>query len=278
MSAYLTHLKTLVAQVSPEIVPSVAGLQHRPRVPTQAFSEFLINRELGDWAEDVVRRGVNDCGLGLVALPYGRTENLVAGEPGFAEFFHSYHEELRLFGKRPDLLVYTAGQAPTVDLGSKTAGEVATAASKALAGFEVRSSQQSLSGSRTAADLSFTPKIEDIHNVMRWIELHAVPHFYVQVLYGAVYAISFERILELLVAGPKAGGYTIDREPRNQFKSTVYIPLDKGIRLSLESGFQEPDLSAFRKQLSSGRMLFGVRFSGGRVVFDRTRVAEMLRP
>jgi hypothetical protein len=69
----------------------------------------------------------------------------------------------------------------------------------------------------------------------------------------------------------------IAREPRNQFKSTVYIPLDKGVRLSLEPGFQEPDLSAFRKQLSSGRMLFGVRFSGGRVVFDRTKVAELLR-
>jgi len=273
MSTYVTRLKTLVTQISPEIVPPVAGPQHRPRVPTQAFSEFLINRELGDWAEDVVRRGVNDCGLGLVALPYGRTENLVAGEPGFPEFFLSYHEELRVFGKRPDLLIYETGQAPTIDLAAKTAA----AASKALAGLEVRSSQQSLSGSRTPADLSFTPKIEEIHNVMRWIELHAVPHFYVQVLFGAVYAIAFERILELLVAGPKASGYTIDREPRNQFKSTVYIPLDKGIRLSLESGFQEPDLNAFQKRLSSGRMLFGVRFSGGRVVFDGTKFAELLK-
>lgn len=275
MNAYVARLQGLLEQIPLEVVPRAATVQKKTRVPTQAFSEFLINRELGDWAEDVVRRGVNESGLPVVAMPYGRTENLVAGEPGFAEFFLGYHEELQTLGKRPDLLVFPAGKVPTTGWIGKTAADLIPVASLALAGFEVRSSQQSLTGTRTSADLSFTPKIEDIRNVMRWIERHGVTHFYVQVIFGAAYAISFERILELLVVGPKTGGYTIDREPRNQFKSTVYIPLDKGVCLSTH--FQEPDLTAFRKRLSSGRMLFGVRFTGGQLVFDKARVVELLK-
>jgi hypothetical protein len=112
-------------------------------------------------------------------------------------------------------------------------------------------------------------------NVMRWIEHHGVKHYYVQVLFGAVYAISFARILELLVVGPKQGGYTIDREARNQFKSTVYLPLDKGICISTD--FIDPDIEAFRKQLSSGRMLFGVKFSGGKATIDSTKLPQLLQ-
>jgi hypothetical protein len=228
VNAYVTRLRGLLGRISPEVLPAAITVQQKIRVPTQAFSEFLINRELGDWAEDIVRRGVTESGLPVVALPYGRTEKLVAGEPGFAGFFLAHHEELRTLGKRPDLLILPAATAPKTEWAGKPAVDLIPIASQAIAGFEVRPSQQSLTGTRTPADLSFTPKIEDIRNVVRWIERHGVPHFYVQVIFGAAFAISFERILELLIAGPKAGGYTIDREPRNQFKSTVYIPLDKG--------------------------------------------------
>ena len=167
MNAYVTRLQGLLGQISSEVLPAAITVQQKIRVPTQAFSEFLINRELGDWAEDLVRRGVNESGLPVIALPYGRTENLVAGEPGFAEFFLGYHEELRTLGKRPDLLVFSAGKAPTADWVGKPAAQLIPVASQAMAGFEVRSSQQSLTGTRTPADLSFTPKIEDIRNVMR---------------------------------------------------------------------------------------------------------------
>jgi hypothetical protein len=274
VNAYVVRLRGLLGEIPGDVLPATPAIRQKPRVPTQAFSEFLINRELGDWAEDVVRRAVNGSGLPVVAMPYGRTENLVAGEPGFAEFFRGYHEELRTLGKRPDLLVFPAGKAPAADWAGGPAADLVPAASQAIAAFEVRSSQQSLAGTRIAGDLSFTPKIEDIRNVMRWVERHGVPHFYVQVIFGAAFALSFERILELLAAGPKAGGYTIDRRPRNQFKSTVYIPLDKGVCLS--TGFQAPDLAAFSKRLSSGRMLFGVKFSGGRLEVDRSKLGSLL--
>lgn len=274
MSAYVQRLRGLVAKIPQEIIGSPSPSPTKIRVPTQAFSEFLINRELGDWAEDVVRRGVNDCGLGLKAIRYGRTENLVAGEPGFADFFLGYHKELQEIGKRPDLLIYKSDFPDETSFVGKSAKDLIPLAKKAIAGFEVRSSQQSLSVERTPSDLSFTPKIEDIFNVMRWIEHHEVRHFYVQVVFGAVYAIPFERILEVLTVGPKAGGFRVERVARNQFKTTVYLPLDKGVCISTE--FREPDIKAFRRQLSSGRMLFGVNFSGGKVGVDALQLAGLL--
>ena len=274
MNEYTKRLSALIKKIPDDLIGSLEPSGEKIRVPTQAFSEFLINRELGDWAEDVVTRAIDSAGLGLTAIRYGRSENLIAGEPGFKEFYVDYITELRTYGKRPDVLVYGNNPPPKVDIKGKTAAELIPLVRKAIIGIEVRSSQQSLAGTRTPADLSFTPKIEDIANVFRWIQHHGVRHFYVQVIFGAVFAISFERILELLVIGPKEGGYTIDREPRNQFKSTIYIPLSLGTRLSTEFG--DPDIQAFKKQLSTGRMLFGVAFSGGKIVLNPAALKKLL--
>jgi hypothetical protein len=108
-----------------------------PKVPTQAFSDFVINRELGDWAEAIVLEGVNSSDCGLVAVPYGRQENLIAGEPGFTEFYRSYYEELRTWGKRPDLLIFSASKRPSVDFCVSSLDETFAHASQALAAFEL---------------------------------------------------------------------------------------------------------------------------------------------
>lgn len=160
MNDYVHNLQTLIAKVPKEIFGGAPPAKAKIRVPTQAFSEFLINRELGDWAEDVVRRAVNDCDLGLRAVRYGRTENLVAGEPGFEEFFLAYHQELQKLGKRPDLLIYRGKGPDEASFVGKSAHELIEVAKEAIAGFEVRSSQQSLRGSRQPADLSFTPRLK----------------------------------------------------------------------------------------------------------------------
>src|SRR5690606_31716138 len=129
-------------------------------------------------------------GLGISPCRYGRRESLVAGDAGFDAFYCSYIRELRSLGRRPDILRFD-GAAPEGEIFNDAASEAAVMAARgAVAAFEVRSSQQSLLGGRDPADLSFTPKVEDIHNVVRWISRHGVPHYYVQVLFGAVYAIS----------------------------------------------------------------------------------------
>jgi len=257
--------------------PDPVGAAERIRVPTQAFSEFLINRKLGDWAEALVAREVQQADPALAPCPYGRSENLVAGEPGFPDFYVNYIRELRTLGKRPDLLIFR-GEAPEGALfrDAETTPAV-TAARQACAAFEVRSSQQSLQHGRDPAGLSFTPKVEDIHNVVRWIERHRVPHFYVQVLFGGVYAISFERILRILAEGEPKRDFRVTSAEKSQFKPTYYVPLTAGVRLSkAPEQFEQPILSAFGKRLPKGRMLFGVEFSGGRAPFDPGALRRLL--
>lgn len=247
------------------------------RVPTQAFSEFLINREMGDWAEELVASEVRRAVPELTCCRYGRSENLVAGEPGFGEFYTNYIRELRTLGKRPDILVYR-GDGPDETLFGVADSDVALhAARRACAAFEVRSSQQSLQDGRDAAALSFTPKVEDIHNVVRWIEQHGVPHYYVQVLFGGVYAISFDEILRILAEGESKAHFRVESAEKSQFKPTYYIPLTAGVRLSATpEQFEMPALSAFAKRLPKGRMLFGVKFCGGRAPFEASSLRRLL--
>jgi len=39
----------------------------------------------------------------------GKSENIVAGEPGFEEFYEQYQDELETTGKRPDILLFSLG-------------------------------------------------------------------------------------------------------------------------------------------------------------------------
>jgi hypothetical protein len=109
---------------------------------------------------------------------------------------------------------------------------------------------------------------------MRWVEVHGVPHYYVQVVFGAVYAISFERILEVLAHGKLKTDFKIESAQKSQFKATYYLPLTSGVCLS--TAFVLPELEAFSRELSSGRMLFGVRFAKGGAPFSPSAVKALL--
>lgn len=106
------------------------------RPPTSANSEFLTNKEQGDWAEKLVVRAINDSQMGLVAFPYGRSDSIAAGDPGFASFYKSYQDELNGIGKKPDILVFRCGDAPS----NASELEEPTVVSRAVAALEVRSS------------------------------------------------------------------------------------------------------------------------------------------
>jgi AccI restriction endonuclease len=275
MNPYVARLRDLVAAIPGAILPPVVrAAEGKVRVPTQAFSEFLINRELGDWAERLVSAELEKAGLALKCCSYGRSENLVAGDPGFKEHYLGYHRELQLLGKRPDLLVFR-DRAPTAEAFlDASSPESVAAASRALAALEIRSSKQSVGPGRSAGELSFTPKIEDIHNIMRWVEVHGVPHYYVQVVFGAVYAISFERILEVLARGELKKDFKIESAQKSQFKATYYLPLTSGVCLT--AAFKMPELEAFSRELSKGRILFGVRFAGGSAPLSAPALESLL--
>ncbi|MBN2064717.1 MAG: AccI family restriction endonuclease, partial [Sedimentisphaerales bacterium] len=104
--------------------------------PTMASSEFLTNREQGDWAERVVLRAINESSSDYFAVDYGRKDVISAGDPGFAEFYKKYQEELNLVGKKPDILIFRKKDFPDMDVMLSNDNHIA----QAVAALEVRSS------------------------------------------------------------------------------------------------------------------------------------------
>jgi len=112
-------------------------------MPTQASSEFITNKQQGDWAEDVIFRAINDNSENIVAVKYGKSDDLVAGDSGFEEFFNNYQRELDTIGKRPDILLFKKedfDKESGYDISSKPNNEIGEYVTKAIAGIEVRSS------------------------------------------------------------------------------------------------------------------------------------------
>lgn len=135
MTAYRQTIKTLIDSAPFEIDTDIR-MSGRP--PTMASSDFLTNKEQGDWAEKVVLNAVNDHSGEYCAVPYGRTDSLAAGDPGFAEFYRGYQDELNNIGKKPDLLIFRRADAPgTANLDDAAQDD---AVRKAVAAIEVRSS------------------------------------------------------------------------------------------------------------------------------------------
>jgi type II restriction enzyme len=102
-----------------------------------ANSEFLTNKEQGDWAEQIVFNAINRHSDAYRAIRYGRDDALSAGDPGFADFFAAYREELNDIGKKPDILIYRRSDLPA---GGDYDLDDAEFVGKAIAAIEVRSS------------------------------------------------------------------------------------------------------------------------------------------
>ena len=76
------------------------------RIPTQASSNFITNKEQGDWAESLIARAINETSKNFVAIKYGKCDDLVAGEDGFDNLYEDFQVELDTIGKRTDLLIF----------------------------------------------------------------------------------------------------------------------------------------------------------------------------
>jgi len=85
---------------------------------------------------------VNNSGVDVCAISYGRQDRLIAGEVGFEQLYLEHQQELKAIGKRPDLLLFRNNDRPKESLNGKNAHDLIGVANKAVAAFEVRSSQQ----------------------------------------------------------------------------------------------------------------------------------------
>lgn len=102
---YHDRIRELTKNVPVELVDFNQSRDHA-RTPTQASSNFITNKEQGDWAENLVSRAINETSNNFVAVKYGKSDDLVAGEDGFDTFYQDFQTELDTIGKRPDLLIF----------------------------------------------------------------------------------------------------------------------------------------------------------------------------
>lgn len=282
----ISNYSKLISELSIQVPKNLVDLsikRVRGTAPTQAFSDFITHSEQGDWAENLLFGAFNKMDWSYIPVRYGKSDKITAGDPGFKEFYNSYQDELDTIGKRPDILLFKKSDYKSDwgdDISSFSPERLASIVPLAIAGFEVRSSAY-LCGKFTAKkdrpDLCFTPKVEDLLVVLKWINLYGVPHYYVQVFFDKIYIISFKQILELLInskvkeMGVKnkkyigsldnAQSFVIEKNPKNQYKETIHIYLNNGEVISDE--VIEPNLIGVRKELSNGRLLHYISFRGG---------------
>lgn len=139
--SYIEEIEKIISLVNKQIV-DFDKRRERGSAPTQVSSEFLTNKEQGDWAEKTLMECINQNSKKYVAVKYGRDDDIIAGEDGFKEFYDAYQDELDTIGKRPDLLIFEKKDFPfdTTNISKMEINDLDKIVRLAKCGIEVRSS------------------------------------------------------------------------------------------------------------------------------------------
>lgn len=258
--------------------------ERKPTVPTDARSEFLANRAMGDWAEQMLAKAIVRAFPEWLVVQYGDTNRIAAGHPGFKASYLAGLEGTRQFGKRPDLLLFPAKTAVATDLSAQSHAETESLVKQAIAAIEVRSSkfealtcmrvrrQQRAAGKTTARETpSFTVKVEDLIIVYRWLERHGVPQSYCQVFFDSVFAINFLDIFAIIGSGID---FTIETPKKSQEKATIMIPITNGAQIGRATAI--PTFAAEHRVTELGRHDAYVVPQGGGFELDPTATKKVL--
>lgn len=298
MSAYFEQLRATLDGVVTRLTAKGIDQRHlafggegekparKPTVPTDARSEFLANRAMGDWAEQALSAAL------LRALPerkvaqYGDTNRIAAGHPDFKASYLAGIEETRRVGKRPDLLLFPVSFAMESDLSKRAHEETEALVKQAAAAIEVRSSKfealtymavrrrQREAGKLTGRETpSFTVKVEDLVIVYRWLERHGVPQTYCQVFFDSVFAINFLDIFATIASG---AGYAIETPAKSQQKATIMLPITRGVQVGTATAL--PSFAAEQRVTELGRHDAYVVPQGGGFVLDADKLRQVLLP
>ena len=167
MVAYKDIINRLTANIHTGLI-DFSEPRTEASMPTQASSEFITNKQQGDWAEDVIFRAINEHSNNVVAVRYGKSDDLVAGDEGFEDFFRGYQEELDKIGKRPDLLLFRKGDYNSelgYDISHLDSDKIGAYVSKAIAAIEVRSSAFLINKYYAAAKKSIDENTQQVINL-----------------------------------------------------------------------------------------------------------------
>lgn len=132
-----------ITKLIPATIVDFSIERERTSPPTQASSNFITNKEQGDWAEKLIYRAINKTSKNYIAVRYGKSDDIIAGEDGFDDFYNDFQDELDIIGKRPDLLVFKKRDFDEnlgYDISKIDHSEIDEYVKKAVAGLEIRSS------------------------------------------------------------------------------------------------------------------------------------------
>ncbi|MBI4660309.1 MAG: AccI family restriction endonuclease [Verrucomicrobia bacterium] len=256
----------------------------KPTVPTDARSEFLANRAMGDWAEQRLAEAIVRVCPEWKVSQYGETNRIAAGHPDFRASYLTGLEQTRQFGKRPDLLVLPVAAAVDANLSARSQAETEALVRQAVAAIEVRSSkfealtymavrkrQRDAGRSSGRETPSFTVKVEDLVIVYRWLERHHVPESYCQVFFDSVFAINFLDIFAIVASG---SGFTVETPEKSQEKATIMIPITSGVQIGRAT--QIPTFAAEHRVTELGRHDAYVVPCGGGFQLDAAATRRIL--
>lgn len=139
---YFNEIRELTKLI-PTTIVNFSQPRNRTSPPTQASSNFITNKEQGDWAEKLIFRAINETSDNYVAVRYGKSDDLIAGEKGFDQFYNEFQDELDTIGKRPDLLIFKKENFISklgYDISKIEHSKIGDYVKNAVAGLEIRSS------------------------------------------------------------------------------------------------------------------------------------------
>lgn len=252
----------------------------KPTVPTDARSEFLANRAMGDWAEDILAASLRSIFPDHTVTHFGDSGRIAAGDPNFRQHYLAGLEETRLKGKRPDLLIFPARLGIDQDISEQHDSETEALAPQADAAIEVRSSKfealkyiqvKQAEGKSGRVAPSFTVKVEDLVIVYRWLERNRVPQIYCQVFFDSIFAINFLEIFKIIGSGD---GFTVESPKKSQEKATIMIPITSGLKVGTSTTM--PGFVAEHKVTKLGRHDAYVVPQGGSFILDAEKMRQVL--
>lgn len=161
----MTYFEELI-EITKSIPTSIVDFtipRDRTSPPTQASSNFITNKEQGDWAEDLIFRAINETSKNYVAVRYGKSDDLIAGDAGFSEFYIEFQNELDTIGKRPDLLILKKEDFDNnlgYDISKIEHAQITDYVKKAIAGLEIRSSNYLIEQYEAEMNARFSENLE----------------------------------------------------------------------------------------------------------------------
>jgi len=245
-----------------------------PRPPAVAKEEFLTTIAQGMWAEEVLRKAVNNVPE-LRAIKYGPSRydgELISNRGKWKEYITRLYRRMSIYGKRPDLLVFKRHSIPEDvpdDISEEDEEAVKSIVSKAIAAFECRSSAyyyEQYVQARPGKTLSITVKNEDIERLNKWRSTYCgkIPIYYVQVFFDVAWALPYDhvlKIIELARMGIKPKGYE-RRVDKKTGKETHFIPVTEGILCA--RAVEEPVMTSEAIRAWDGKVIVVRMPKGGR--------------